>query len=125
MRGPARRRRLGPRRDAWLPGRLAGQEVPAVTSKKPPPRWLAWWRRHSALRAGAGCVTVYCGGPRDSSPRMARSPGKLHGELAAFGAPDIEGSLATAAPTHQVNPSKGANRSEEHTSELQSLRHLV
>ena len=71
---------IGPWRDhpAWT-FTQGDSTHPAVTSKQPRPRWPAWARRRLVLRAGGGCVMIWRGGPKGSSPSRVRSPGKLHG----------------------------------------------
>src|SRR5437899_7845345 len=66
---------------------------------------------------------------RETAKRLATEwarlfPGRFYLELQRAGAPQTE-SYLEAAVRHAAARDRTARRSEEHTSELQSLRHLV
>src|ERR1035438_6900070 len=90
-------------------------------------RFICSWPRCTALSNGVGLAPALATGGGGGS--SASSIGS--GTPAGFGATGTEGTEGTEAAFDGVEtafagvPSWGRGRSEEHTSELQSLRHLV
>src|SRR5262245_64803785 len=90
----------------------------------------SWGTGASFLCAGTAFVITACGPgrlPGEGPPAVAwdaAPPGSADGGSAEI-APPLTRDPTCAGVVGEVAPSTSCGRSEEHTSELQSLRHLV
>src|SRR5205814_8832192 len=85
-------------------------------------------RRSSDLSPlGASCRVAYAGGMDSQTWMTATTPVDLLRQLPRWTGflAWLQGRWSLAAQTGPPNRDRGEPRSEEHTSELQSLRHLV
>src|ERR1035441_9738197 len=86
-------------------------------------RWLVWLKLLPNLRLRLSRASVMQNAPFSGAFRPFRNPRRERGE--SYRGCDLTETVKSARQLVAAQQRKADERSEEHTSELQSLRHLV